>query len=114
LRAHVTSEEEAFRLKLAELEKEVADQEQARKAACAGIPDQLLRKYEHVQKKKRGLAVVAVKNGICGGCNVSLPPQLTNIMARFDSFESCPQCHRLLYRIELIEDTNPGAEASKS
>jgi predicted nucleic acid-binding Zn-ribbon protein len=111
LRAHVAAEEQAFMAQIAELEKQAVELAGARKAATEGIAPTLLRKYEHVQKKKRGLAVVAVKNGVCQGCNVSLPPQLTNIMARFESFETCPQCYRLLYRIELIQDDSSDAPA---
>ena len=68
----------------------------------------LLKRYEHCLRS-RGIAVVPVREGICQGCHMKVPPQLNNILARFDSIESCPNCQRLIYRIELIGDDGEAA-----
>ena len=52
---------------------------------------------------RRGVAVVPIISGVCQGCHMSLPPQLNNMLARFESIETCPTCHRLIYRNELTE-----------
>jgi predicted nucleic acid-binding Zn-ribbon protein len=44
-----------------------------------------------------GLAVVPVKDAVCHGCNVNLPPQLYNELFRCDSLRFCPNCQRIIY-----------------
>ena len=60
---------------------------------------------------KRGYAVASVVKGVCRGCHMTIPPQLNNVLARFDSVESCPRCQRLLYRAEIMD--LPDAESGR-
>ncbi len=46
--------------------------------------------------------------GSCSGCHMAIPPQLSNIVARGDSLENCPQCQRLLYREAMLDDAQAG------
>jgi predicted nucleic acid-binding Zn-ribbon protein len=73
------------------------EHEGGRGAVASQVPRDLLRRYELVQKR-RGLALGPVVDGSCKGCFMSLPPQLSNIIARGTSIETCPSCQRLLYR----------------
>jgi len=107
LRQQVAGEEARITERLAELQGRLAEETADRGRIVEQVPPQLLKRYERI-RKSRGIAVVPVKGGICNGCHVSLPPQLNNLLARFESIESCPQCYRLLYRIELLDDL-PGA-----
>lgn len=43
------------------------------------------------------IAVVPVKDAICQGCNVNIPPQMYNELQRFDSLKFCPNCQRIIY-----------------
>jgi hypothetical protein len=103
LREKVTAEEAEVSVKVAELAKEMAVHEGGRGAVASQVPRDLLRRYELVQKR-RGLALVPVVEGSCKGCFMSLPPQLSNIIARGTSIETCPSCQRLLYRPEMMDD----------
>jgi predicted nucleic acid-binding Zn-ribbon protein len=103
LRSHISTEEKEITEKVAELERQLSDHEQSRKRLTEKVPKQILGRYETVQRR-RGIAVVPVVNGICLGCHMSLPPQLNNILARFETIESCPNCQRLLFRKELMGD----------
>jgi uncharacterized protein len=103
LREKVAAEEAEVAVKVAELSKELAVHEGGRGAVAGQVPRDLLRRYELVQKR-RGIGVVPVVDGICKGCFMSLPPQLSNIIARGTSIETCPSCQRLLYRPEMLED----------
>lgn len=103
LREKVTAEEAEVAVKVAELAKELAVHEGGRGAVASQVPRDLLRRYELVQKR-RGLALVPVVEGSCKGCFMSLPPQLSNIIARGTSIETCPSCQRLLYRPEMMDD----------
>lgn len=109
LRASVEAEEAQLLGKLRELQAEAEAQAGGRDELAAQLPKPLLKKYETVQKR-RGIAVVPVVEGVCQGCFMTLPPQLNNVLARFESIESCPACNRLLYRAELVESDEPNAE----
>jgi predicted nucleic acid-binding Zn-ribbon protein len=62
------------------------------------IDSQLFEKYLVIKEQQQGgLAVVPVKNAVCHGCNVNLPPQLYNELFRYNSLKFCPNCHRIIY-----------------
>ncbi|MFZ7126356.1 MAG: zinc ribbon domain-containing protein [Desulfobacterales bacterium] len=44
-----------------------------------------------------GDAVVPVRNAVCYGCHMNIPPQMYNELQRFDSLKLCPFCNRILY-----------------
>jgi predicted nucleic acid-binding Zn-ribbon protein len=59
---------------------------------------ELFNKYEKIKGQHQGgLAVVPVKDAVCHGCNVNLPPQLYNELFRYDSLKFCPNCQRIIY-----------------
>lgn len=109
LRQRVHAEQAEIDKSVAELRDKLELETVDRGSIADKVPKNVLKKYEQV-REKRGIAVVPVKGGICQGCHMSLPPQLNNILARFESIETCPQCYRLLYRIELLGD---GADDSQ-
>ena len=74
-----------------------------RDEAAKGVETTLLKRYDRVVKM-RGIAVVPLKGDDCGGCHMSLPPQLVNTILRHESIEACPQCHRLLYNDAMLEE----------
>lgn len=67
-------------IKLAELSKNIAD------------------KYENVRKNKKGIAVVPVENGICGGCHRNLPIHIIDELKKDKELVSCHNCMRILYQ----------------
>ena len=103
LREHVEKEAAEVNAKVATLTAELDQDAGGRKEIADQVPPSLLKRYELIQGR-RGIAVVPVVDGICKGCFMALPPQLNNILARFNSLESCPSCQRLLYRAELFAD----------
>ncbi|MGB2689080.1 MAG: C4-type zinc ribbon domain-containing protein, partial [Desulfobacterales bacterium] len=69
-----------------------------RKNVSGLIDSQLFKKYLLIiEQQQGGLAVVPVKDAVCHGCNVNLPPQLYNELFRYDSLKFCPNCHRVIY-----------------
>ena len=69
-----------------------------RKKVSGLIDSQLFKKYLVIKEQQQGgLAVVPVKDAVCHGCNVNLPPQLYNELFRYDSLKFCPNCHRIIY-----------------
>jgi uncharacterized protein len=62
------------------------------------LDPELFEKYVKVKEQNQGgLAVVPVKDAVCHGCNVNLPPQLYNELFRYDSLKFCPNCQRIIY-----------------
>ncbi len=56
-----------------------------------------MKRYEKLLKKRDGLAVVAVVDGVCQGCFMAIPPQQFNEIRKGEQLHSCPTCQRILY-----------------
>lgn len=88
----------------AEFEKHAGDIE-GKKAKIAAKRDSMaknikssaLKKYDMLRTRRKGKAVVAVVNGICQGCFMSIPPQHFNDILRGERLLNCPTCQRILY-----------------
>ncbi len=106
-------EEEYARLKeeIAVKEKEVNEQLENKKRELegylkekeeisSGLDDEIIYKFEKIVKKKDGIGIVSIKNNICMGCNMILPPQFVNDVRREESIIFCPNCSRILYYFE--------------
>lgn len=59
----------------------------------------LLEKYNTVKERVGSVAITPVKNAVCQGCNVNIPPQLYNELQRLESLMFCPHCQRIIYPI---------------
>lgn len=73
-----------------------------RQSIAKRIDNDVLARYGRLRKGRGGLAIVAVENNACGGCNMRLPPQLVNELKRNDQFLTCENCGRILYWPEGI------------
>lgn len=96
LKQAVAEEEKDTAAKLEVLEGERKQRVVARDALATTVRKDVLAKYEAI-RRRRGLAVVPAKNGVCTGCNMHLPPQLYNILHGANSIEHCPSCQRIVY-----------------
>src|SRR5262249_60238110 len=74
LRAHVEAEEKDIQAKIDEVEHQTRDERGQRDALSAKLPRDLLKKYQTI-RGRRGIAVVPVLKGVCGGCHMAIPPQ---------------------------------------
>jgi uncharacterized protein len=102
LRDELANSEAAMADQLAAIKAQLADAVAVRDGARAQVEVQLIKVYDTVAAK-RGYAVAPVVKGVCQGCHMALPPQLSNVLARMESIETCPRCGRLIYRKELLE-----------
>ncbi|CAN5700167.1 C4-type zinc ribbon domain-containing protein [soil metagenome] len=102
VRTQLTDSEAAQKDQLDGLLSQLAEAKTARDAARGQVDKQWLKTYDSLVGK-RGYAVAPVVKGVCQGCHMALPPQLNNILARMESIEQCPRCHRLVYRKELLD-----------
>jgi predicted nucleic acid-binding Zn-ribbon protein len=111
LRTELANSEGAMSGQLDELKAKLAEAVGARDTARAQVELQWLKIYDTVAAK-RGYAVAPVVKGTCQGCHMSLPPQLSNVLARMESIQTCPRCGRLIYRKELLEPADPAKPES--
>jgi hypothetical protein len=87
----IKQEAEQRRIRLSELDR---DRE---KVTCM-IDPELMKKYLIIRKQNSGgLAVVPVKDALCLGCNMNVPPQLYNELFLGNSLKFCPNCQRIIY-----------------
>ena len=61
------------------------------------VDKQILARYEKIIANKDGRAVMAVHNGSCGGCFVTLPHQVINEIKMHEHIVFCEQCGVILY-----------------
>ena len=92
--------------KVAEVDTEVRKLEEKRAKAAGTVDSNLLRRYDHVKKKKLPGVVALQAPGTCLGCNMNVPPQLYNTLRSNLGTDVCPSCHRIIFAQEALE---PGA-----
>ena len=86
----IHQESEAGRTRITELQAK-------RDEVSKQVDPKLMKTYMRVQDQ-RGVAIVAVNNAVCQGCNLNIPPQMYNELQRGgDSLRFCPHCQRIIY-----------------
>jgi predicted nucleic acid-binding Zn-ribbon protein len=81
---------------------ETTDQEIAalttrRQHVAAQVDEDLIRRYDRLREQKGGVAVVAVRSGVCDGCHVAVPHRVVSRLERDpDLIAACDRCGRLL------------------
>ena len=106
--------EDAAQAGLAELDKATAEGEaklaalaSRRTAAAALVDPALLAKYENIKRRRAGVAVAPVVGSTCKGCHRNIPPQLSIVLQRADTIETCPNCHRIIYSAAAVNPAIP-------
>jgi predicted nucleic acid-binding Zn-ribbon protein len=61
------------------------------------LPKEIYDEYKELMKKHKGIAVSEVKNSVCQGCFLHIPPQLYVEIKLNQSIYHCPQCGRILF-----------------
>ena len=61
------------------------------------IESDLLNRYLKLKQSRKDLALAPVRNGICFGCRLQLPPQLVAEVKRSEVLHACTYCQRILY-----------------
>jgi predicted nucleic acid-binding Zn-ribbon protein len=100
-----SGKKEELEAQIAEIDQAVAETYKARAEIAAQLSGDLIGRYELIFSRRGGMAVVALSEGICGGCHMNIPPQLWNEIIRNDKLILCPNCHRILYyKLPVPED----------
>lgn len=97
LNAQLNHEEKELEKKTKALTTEIESLEKERENIEKDVQPNLLSKYTFLRDKRSGYVVVSVVQGVCGGCNMNIPPQLFNELLRDDKIYTCPTCQRFIY-----------------
>jgi hypothetical protein len=96
-----------------ELATELVQVEGRYREASARVDKALLGRYNQVKAARKDHPLAAVRDGICLGCRLQIPPQLIAQVKRSEDLHLCPYCHRILYwEGEPVPETS-AAPASK-
>lgn len=67
------------------------------KKASKTIDPELLNKYTVIKDRVKRMAIAPVKDAVCLGCNLNIPPQMYNELQKGDELRFCPHCQRIVY-----------------
>ena len=76
---------------------ELADLEGKQKQLSGQVEKVLLARYNKLKTTRKDQALALIKDGICVGCRLQLPPQLVSQVKRGDDVHTCPYCYRMWY-----------------
>ena len=92
------------------IEKDVASKEAQlnelsvqEKKLTPDLDPEVLFKFERIIRNKMGKGIVAIKGGVCMGCNMILPAQFANNVRQGEEIVFCPYCSRILFYEESAE-----------
>ena len=80
-----------------ELSTELAQLQLRHREASVRVEKALLDRYNQVKTLRKDHPLAAVRDGICLGCRLQIPPQLIAQVKRSDDLHVCPYCRRMLY-----------------
>lgn len=98
---------ESLRQETQVLEAELAKVKSRRSELVSGIPEALYNDYMRHLQIGQGLALAQVRNSVCLGCHMNIPPQLYVEVRKGDQILNCPQCGRYLCYIENEGESQP-------
>jgi predicted nucleic acid-binding Zn-ribbon protein len=82
------------------VDKTIVDLKQQRDNLLSVVDKTLLDTYSMLISRRGGTAVVNVKNGVCLGCFMNIPPQLFIEVTKNNRLILCPSCNRIFYFTE--------------
>lgn len=83
------------RLKKAEKDEEALLKDRAKNTKEVPLP--VFARYEFIRERLRHPVIVPVAEGVCTGCNITIPPQSFIELQKGTQILSCPNCQRLIY-----------------
>ncbi len=93
----------ALRAELAAVEAQVKGIDGRRNDAAKKVDGTLIKRYEHIKKKKMPSMVAVVAPGTCTGCRMNVPAQMYNTLVTTLGYDLCPSCQRIIYASEALE-----------
>ncbi len=80
-----------------EISTELATLSEKRRILAEQVDSWWLHRYQSIMDNKKDAALVRLEHGVCGGCNMKLPPHVVHDARKGDHMVVCSYCARLLY-----------------
>lgn len=80
------------------------DHKERRQKIAVTLNPQLLSRFNEISEASGGVAVAEVRDEVCRGCFMNIPPQLYIEVRRCNSLIQCPHCNKILYHIEALSE----------
>jgi predicted nucleic acid-binding Zn-ribbon protein len=98
LQARLNNEKETIQKETEEGKRQLENLDAERNVVAADIDAGLLDTYNKVKSiQGNSIAIAVVKDAVCQGCYMNIPPQMYNELQRGDSLKKCPICDRIIY-----------------
>ena len=86
------------------LDQEILAEQEKRRQTAVGLTAELLEAYEKLAAQHDRSVVVQLRDGTCGGCHLTVRPQLISEIRLQESLHTCPHCRLiLLWQSECIQ-----------
>ncbi len=82
---------------LQQIQERIQELEKDREKACADVPVPILSRYNFIKDRLHNPVIVSVRQSVCTGCFISIPPQSFVEIQKGEQILSCPNCQRLIY-----------------
>ncbi len=96
-RGGIEGDIEKAKEQMVQVEKDIAKWRETNEEIIKELDPRLLKRYNTIKEKRDGIAIVLVKNEVCQGCYVNIPPQIYNEVQKNLEIILCPNCNRILY-----------------
>ncbi len=117
LKAELEVKHEGLQERIHKAEEKLTQLQKERASTGSEVPQPVFQRYEFIRRRLEHPVIVGVKEGICNGCHISIPPQSFIELQRGQQILSCPNCQRLIYWCEHFtnpDDVIASAEAPKA
>ena len=98
--AEIDDEKKTLRDEISSIDRDIASLTKHRDDLLVLISQNLRTIYEMLREKRNGVAVVNVRNGVCLGCYMNIPPQLFIEVTKNLQIINCPSCNRIFFYAE--------------
>jgi len=98
VKTQIKTEKETIEKEAQEGRRQLAKLDAEWKTVSGGIDAELLATFNRIKTNQTNkVGIVAVKDAVCQGCHMNIPPQLYNELQRGDKLQRCPICERIIY-----------------
>ena len=91
-------EKDSIKQQSEQCQQKLAELATDRKAVTGKLDSTILDIFYRVKAKQPdAVAIAEVKDAVCQGCNLNIPPQLYIELQHRNSLKNCPSCERIIY-----------------
>ncbi len=106
LKIDLAAKEANLATRIKKANEEFSKLENLRNETGGDVPAPVLARYEFIRRRLDHPVIVPVKESICRGCHIAIPPQTFIELQRGQQIWSCPNCQRLIYWAEHFHDVH--------